>query len=177
MFHCGSQSVKDYIRIRNKPINGSKNETILLMGFNLTLIKKNRKTLPLPLKIHIRRYNSLKCQTSRSPGLKSDALTTPPTRLSCLQVFKASRPGIPLRVYFLIYTGSVEEQVSSRNSVAGQFYPPVERYGVLPQCMLVRSRTFSPQSPHFDRRKKKSSFYPTECKCSTIHCKTKLFAG
>ena len=30
----------------------------------------------------------------------------------CLQVFKASRPGIPLRVYFLIYSGSVEEQVS-----------------------------------------------------------------
>ena len=29
----------------------------------------------------------------------------------CLQVFKASRPGIPLRVYFLIYSGSVEEQV------------------------------------------------------------------
>ena len=28
-----------------------------------------------------------------------------------LQVYKASRPGIPLRVYFLIYTGSVEEQV------------------------------------------------------------------
>lgn len=28
-----------------------------------------------------------------------------------LEVFKASRPGIPLRVYFLIYTGSVEEQV------------------------------------------------------------------
>ncbi|XP_067027510.1 DNA repair endonuclease XPF-like isoform X1 [Acropora muricata] len=27
-----------------------------------------------------------------------------------LEVFKASRPGIPLRVYFLIYTGSVEEQ-------------------------------------------------------------------
>lgn len=27
-----------------------------------------------------------------------------------LEVFKASRPGIPLRVYFLIYAGSVEEQ-------------------------------------------------------------------
>ncbi|XP_073228243.1 DNA repair endonuclease XPF-like [Porites lutea] len=27
-----------------------------------------------------------------------------------LEVFKASRPGIPLRVYFLIYSGSVEEQ-------------------------------------------------------------------
>ncbi|EDO39065.1 predicted protein [Nematostella vectensis] len=27
-----------------------------------------------------------------------------------LEVFKASRPGIPLRVYFMIYTGSVEEQ-------------------------------------------------------------------
>lgn len=27
-----------------------------------------------------------------------------------LEVFRASRPGIPLRVYFLIYTGSVEEQ-------------------------------------------------------------------
>ncbi|KAJ7377217.1 DNA repair endonuclease XPF [Desmophyllum pertusum] len=27
-----------------------------------------------------------------------------------LEVYKASRPGIPLRVYFLIYTGSVEEQ-------------------------------------------------------------------
>ncbi|XP_074611785.1 DNA repair endonuclease XPF-like isoform X2 [Acropora palmata] len=27
-----------------------------------------------------------------------------------LEVFKTSRPGIPLRVYFLIYTGSVEEQ-------------------------------------------------------------------
>jgi hypothetical protein len=28
-----------------------------------------------------------------------------------LQVFKASRPGIPLRIYFMIYAGSVEEQV------------------------------------------------------------------
>ncbi|XP_020615732.1 DNA repair endonuclease XPF-like isoform X2 [Orbicella faveolata] len=27
-----------------------------------------------------------------------------------LEVYKASRPGVPLRVYFLIYTGSVEEQ-------------------------------------------------------------------
>ena len=31
--------------------------------------------------------------------------------LFCDQVFKASRPGVPLRVYFIIYSGSVEEQV------------------------------------------------------------------
>ena len=31
--------------------------------------------------------------------------------VSLPQVYKASRPGIPLRVYFLIYAGSVEEQV------------------------------------------------------------------
>ena len=28
-----------------------------------------------------------------------------------LQVFKASNPGMPLRVYFLLYDSSVEEQV------------------------------------------------------------------
>lgn len=27
------------------------------------------------------------------------------------KVFKASRPGIPLRIYFMVYAGSVEEQV------------------------------------------------------------------
>jgi len=29
----------------------------------------------------------------------------------CVQVFKASSPGMPLRVYFLLYDSSVEEQV------------------------------------------------------------------
>ncbi len=28
----------------------------------------------------------------------------------CCQVFKACRPGMPLRVYFLLYDSSVEEQ-------------------------------------------------------------------
>ena len=32
-----------------------------------------------------------------------------------MQVFKASNPGLPVRVYFLLYDSSVEEQVTFRN--------------------------------------------------------------
>ena len=32
-------------------------------------------------------------------------------QLLCVQVYKAKRPGVPVRVYFLFYENSVEEQV------------------------------------------------------------------